>query len=546
MPANSAEYQRAYRQRRKANGGARLTVPVEPSKQPDVEPDPPTAIDPSKAVAEWSLKRLKVPPGHGNAGRAMHLPPFALKFLRDALRPGVREAGLFCARKNAKSAVLAVLILAHLADDGPLRRRGWRCGAASLTKDKAVELWQQCVDIAKASGLSEVKSGKVPRHVSSDWGRCEFLSADKTAGHASGFDLAIADELGLFPATGRALVSGLLSSTSARDGRLIAISVLGDSPLSREMCERAGDPATVVHVYQAPKDCELDDPEAWALANPALGTVKSKSYMADMARRAAANPLEAAEFRVFDLNQPGSPVKSPIVTADRWALIAKPERPERAGRCVIGLDAGGSTSMTAAAIYWYEVHRLECYGAFPDDPPLRDRGVADAVGDLYQRMEARGELRALAGAVTPVPEFLAWVDEILDGAVPVAALADYYRRNEVRDYLARAGVPWPVTWRRTGAGPDGFADVRSFQRAVLSRSLHPGESLILESAIRESHVDYTKDNNGNPYIDRRRRNGRIDALQAAVLAVGAGERLMSPAGAAPAPAVYHIPLEDLE
>ena len=172
MPTNSAAYQREYRARRRANAGARLTRPVEPTAPAAVEPDPPSALDPAQAVAGWAAKRLKVPAGHKNAGRAMALPPFATKFLRDALRPGVREAALFCGRKNAKSAVLAVLILAHLADDGPLRRRGWRCGAASVTKDKAAELWQQCADIAEASGLSAVRCGKVPRHVSSRWGRC--------------------------------------------------------------------------------------------------------------------------------------------------------------------------------------------------------------------------------------------------------------------------------------------------------------------------------------------------------------------------------------
>ena len=536
---------RDYRARRRANGGARLTAPVEAPAVETVEPDPPTPINPAHAVAGWAAKRLRVPPGHKNAGQPMALPAFAIHFLREALALGVREAGLFCARKNIKSALLAILILAHLADDGPLRRRGWRCGAASLSKDKAAELWQQCVDIAKASGLARIETGKVPRHVSSAWGRCEFLSADKTAGHASGFDLVVADELGLFPERGgRELVAGLLSSTSARDGRLIAISVLGDSPLSREMCDRAGDPATVVHLYQAPKGCELDDRKAWALANPALGTIKSRSYMADMARRATANPLEAAEFRVYDLNQPGSPVKSPIVEVDRWALVATDRRPAREGRCVLGLDLGGSSSMTAAAIFWPECGRLEVFGAFPDDPPLRDRGVADGVGDLYERMADRGELRALPGAITPVAEFLAWIDEILEGVIPAAALADYYRREEVKQRLADAGVPWPIVWRRTGAGPDGFADVRAFQRAVLSRSLHPGRSLILESAILESHVDYSRDNNGNPYLDKRRQRGRIDALQAAVLAVGAGERMLSDASS-PAPAVVHVPLEEL-
>ena len=534
-----AAYMRDYRLRRKANGGARLTAPVPPPAAPREEGDPAAPDNPAKAVAGWAAKRLKVPPGHARAGAPMALPPFATKFFRDALKPGVREAGLFCARKNAKSAILAVLILAHLADDGPLRRRGWRCGAASLSREKAIELWQQCADIAASSGLNEVTCGKVPRHVSSRWGRCEFLSADRSAGQASGFDLAIADELGLFPERGRELVAGLLSSTSARDGRLIAISVLGDSPLSREMVERAGDPATVVHCYQAAKDCALDDPKAWAAANPGLGTIKSRSYMADMARRASANPSEASSFRVFDLNLPGTPTQEVIVPLDRWQLVASRPRPERSGPCFVGFDLGGSASLTAAALYWPDVERLEVYGACGDEPSLAARGEADGVGGRYLRMADRGELRTWPGRVTPCAEFLAWIVELMGGATPALAIADRYRQAEAMDALAGAGAVWPVEWRPVGAGPNGGADIRAFQRAVISGELRPGESLLLESAITESIIHF--DGNANPGLDKRRQRGRIDALSAAVLAVGAGER--SRTRQASQFSFVHIPLE---
>ena len=57
---------------------------------------------------------------------------------------------------------------------------------------------------------------------------------------------------------------------------------------------------------------------------------------------------------------------------------------------------------------------------------------------------------------------------------------------------------------------------------MLSRTLRPGENLLISSAIADSIIRY--DGNGNPALDKARRKGRIDALSAAVLAVGAGER----------------------
>ena len=516
---------REYRRRLKAAGRSRLSIPVDVPEtvKPDRDPRPPK--NPAAALARWSKRRLKIPPGHPNSGKALELPRYAVEFFEAALAPGVREAGCFVARKNAKSAAVAVLILGYLAPDGPLRRRGWRAGIASVSKEKANELWQQAEDIARASGLVGVSFGRVPRHVSSEWGRAEFLSADKTAGHSSGFDIAVADELGLFPARGRALVAGLLSSTSARDGRLLAISVIGDSDLSREMIERAGDPATVVHVHQAPPDCALDDESAWRAANPTLGLIKSLTYMEDMARRAQDNPGEQSSFRAYDLNQPASPHREPIVPVDRWNVCAVAEQPARAGPVYAGLDLGGSVSLTAAVLYWPDTGRLEAYGAAGAIPTLAARGEADGVHDRYIRMAERGELRTFGGRVTPVVEFIDWIREVLAGQVPALMLADRYRQSEAQDALSAAGCLWPVEWRGSGAGWHGFEDVRAFQKAVHDNRLRPGMNLFLSQACAESVIE--PDRNNNPILEKRRKNGRIDALSAAILAVGAGDRLSS-------------------
>ena len=536
MESSEAAYQRDYRRRRKLNGGARLTQPVAVSDPEPIE-GVPWPDDPAGAVASWSASFLKVPPGHDAAGSPLELPSYFVDFLGNALAPGVREAGCFVARKNAKSACVAVLILAHLAEDGPLRSLGWRCGAASLSREKAAELWSQARDIADASGLRGFTFGRVPRKIESRFGHVAFLSADRSAGHASGFDLAIVDELGLFPEKGRDLVAGLISATSARDGRLLAISVIGDSPLTRELMERSGDPAVAVHVHQAPKDCGLEDEAAWRSANPALGTVKSIEYMRFAARRAAATPSEAPAFRSLDLNQPGTPTRQTIVSLDRWIICANKRQPERSGICFLGFDLGGSASLTAASIYWPDVGRLEVYAGVGDDPDLEARGQGDGVGDLYRRMLDRGELRTWAGRVTPAGPFLEWVAELLDGEEVGLALADRYRQAEAHDALDAAGVGWPVEWRAQGSGKDGSADVRAFSRAVEGGSLRPGSSLSLAAAISESEVRH--DQNGNPSLNKGRQRGRIDVLSAAVLAIGAGSRAAVPEAEV---SYFHIPL----
>ena len=113
------ERQRRYRARQKAEA-ARATageIPV-------------PCADPVSALAKWARTRLVVPPGHPLAGQPMALPHFAENFLRAGW--DAHESGLSVGRKNAKSAICAVLALGHLA--GPLRSPGWRGAVASVSE----------------------------------------------------------------------------------------------------------------------------------------------------------------------------------------------------------------------------------------------------------------------------------------------------------------------------------------------------------------------------------------------------------------------------
>ena len=96
--------------------------------------------NPADELVEWCKRRLKVPAGHALAGQAMALPEFAVDFLRDALQPDCHTGWLLVPRKNGKSQALASLVLAYLADGGPLRRAGFRSAVVSITKPKASEL----------------------------------------------------------------------------------------------------------------------------------------------------------------------------------------------------------------------------------------------------------------------------------------------------------------------------------------------------------------------------------------------------------------------
>ena len=119
------ERQRRYRERQRTKRSAAVVVVP-----------PPVPADPIGALAQWSRETLRVPPGHPLSGQPLVLPHYATAFLRDAL--SARESLLCLGRKNAKSAIVAVFLLARLV--GPIRMDGYRAGVASVSKEKAGEL----------------------------------------------------------------------------------------------------------------------------------------------------------------------------------------------------------------------------------------------------------------------------------------------------------------------------------------------------------------------------------------------------------------------
>ena len=387
---------------------------------------------------------------------------------------------------------------------------------ASLSKEKAGELRRQVSEIAEASGLDvRIRRSPYPGTIESSTGSLDTLSADRSAGHSSGYDQVIVDETGLFPLRARDLLAGLRSSVSARNGKIRHISIRGDSELFAEILDN---PAVVSHVYEAAADCEVGDEAAWRAANPALGVVKSIEYMRSAVELVKNCASDEPSFRALDLNQEISPAREMVCTPDDLRACFADEIDCR-GSAYVGLDIGEAGSGTAAVAFWPVTGALRTWLAFGAVPTLKARGKRD--GADYASMQARGELRTYAGRTVPVKAFVADVRNDLSGADVRMAVADAYKSESLRDAL-----PWQLLVQRTGAGPDGSQAVRAFQRRVLTGELALTSNLSLASAIKESTL--RRDGNGNPAIDRARSHGRIDVLSAAVLAVGAADRFYKP------------------
>lgn len=518
-----ARWQRAYEEHQ-----ARLFA----SGAYDVADDSPVPDVPEDAVGAfvgWAQGNLRVPTGP-LASKPFVIPSWQESFLRAGSGAGIVEAGLSVARKNGKSGLIAAWLLAHVA--GPLLRPGWRAVVVSLTGNLAKELKDAMEQTAIASGIEKVSFLKTPppgRVLGPHETRIDFLAADRATGHAVGADLAVIDEAGLMPESQRPLWNAVLSCTSGRNGRLMAISIRGDGPMFGEIADRANDPGVHWTEYAAREDCSYDDVTEWHKANPGLADgIKSVRYMEHMSRRAMVNPKDAPSFAAYDLNQPQEPSRELILTPAQWLECVCEELPERDGPVAVGIDLGGSASMTAYVAYWPLTGRLEALGAFPSIPDLRIRGEGDGVGGLYKRMFEREELIMTEGRVVDVALFVDRLASDIAGEKVIALGCDRYRKQEFMESIAKAGVlSWPLVFRGQGhsATADGSTDVRSFQRAVLEGHVKTKRSLVMEAAIANSAI--ARDASGNPKLDKAKASGRIDALQAGVISIGIGMRWLA-------------------
>ena len=520
-PKTNKEVCKAYQQRKRERDEAadRRRTAARTRRQSKRE----APANPADELADWCKRRLKVPVGHALAGQPLELPKFAVNFLRDALRPDCHTAWLLVGRKNGKSQALANLILAYMADGGPLRQPGFRACIVSVTKPKANELKKLAQDTAEASGLRGLSFPRspAPGRIVSRWGTCEILSASDYEGHASGFNLVLLDEPGLLPERYRALIAGLKSSLTARRGRMICLSIVSDSPFTQEAIALKGHPGVVVHHYHGDEGCSIDDPAQLRKANPGIeaGILHLEDLVRD-ARLAKKIPANEPFFRAHHLNRRQSPTKELICSPTQWSrcVVNPSDLPPRTGEAWIGFDPGGSASLTATCTMWAN-GRTEFHTAVPATPSLVERGTADGCGGLYVQAASRSELRAYSGKVTPIRDFLAAVIHDLAGVELVGGGSDQYRRAEVEMVLddPATGVEFDWSFRRMGAGPQGSNDVRAFQTFLLKGEIKTTASLLFAYGL--SSATIARDGNGNPSLLRSGR-GRIDLVSAAVLAAG--------------------------
>lgn len=306
-------------------------------------------------VCQFIERHLMVPEGD-LVGQPMRLAEFQRQFVLDVYdNPhGTSRAYLSIARKNAKTALIAAIALAHI--DGPEAFPNSQIVSGARSRDQASQVFNYA---SKMIALSPTLSKRI-RPIPSSKKLIGFaanteykaLSADAKTNHGLSPRVAILDEVGQVRGPYDDFVEAITTAQGAYDDALLyAISTQAasdDDMFSRwlDYAAQGVDPHTVCHLYTAPEDCALDDRKAWAAANPALGLFRSEVEISRKAGMAMVSPSEENSFRWLYLNQRIS-ADSPFVSKGVW-MKNNGATEDFAGRPVYGgLDLAQRNDLSA-------------------------------------------------------------------------------------------------------------------------------------------------------------------------------------------------------
>jgi phage terminase large subunit-like protein len=484
------------------------------------------------------LALLRIPEGK-NAGKPLKLAKFQKSFVKGTFRPDVMVGVLSIGRGNAKAALAAGLGLAELVgalEEAPQPKREIILAARNRDQARTAfnfvvgyieglpEADQELFTIRRGSKLEVEFSGN-------GGGLIRVIAADGKSVLGGAPTLAILDERAAWEREkGDALENAILSGLGKRDGRALIISTSAPddaNTFSRWLDEPP--PGTFVQEHRSAPGLPADDLESLLIANPGAleGIGATPDWLVAQARRAIARGGSAlSSFRNLNRNERvSSEDRSVLVTVDEWmnAEVDPDQLPPRDGPCVLGIDLGGSRSMSAAAFYWPNTGRLEAIGTFPAFPSLTDRGAADGVSDRYVQMNARGELSVMGENTVPPGRWLAEVVKHLDGQTPACIVGDRFRHAEFIEAMQGAGLARvPFIWRGFG-WKDSAEDIERFRRALFDGQIKVAPSMLLRFAFGDAIT--LVDPAGNHKLAKARSLGRIDAAAATVIAVAQGARM---------------------
>lgn len=470
-----------------------------------------------------------IPEGQ-HVGKRLILEPFQRKFIIDIYdNPhGTELAILSVARKNAKTAIIAAIVLLHMI--GPEAKLNSELMSGAMSRDQASKVFNYCSKMVALNPELRKRIKIIPSQkklVGLTMGTTyQAWSADAATAMGGSPILAILDEMGQIRGPHSDFVDAVETSQGAHEAPLeiiISTQAASDTDLLSIKIDdalRSKDKHTVIHLYTAPEDCDVLDEKAWKKANPGLGTIRSTADVRKLAKRASRMPSTENSFRNLVLNQRVSPL-SAFISKSVWEACSEQPAPITECEKLFGaLDLSGKFDLTSFDLYGFARGKWNLYSWYwTPAATLLDRAKRDRAP--YEVWVKNGLMRTTPGSSVDYEHVAKDIAEIVQ-KLPVEAIAfDRWRIEYFKKELAAIGVELPlVEWGQ------GFKDmtpaIDEIESVLLDGNLRHGGNPVTTMCAANAKI--VKDPTGNRKLDKAKSNGRIDGIVTAAMAAGIAKR----------------------
>ena len=474
---------------------------------------------------------LKIPEGK-DVGKPFIVHPFQEAILYSIFdNPGhTRRAVVSFARKNGKTVLTAIILLAYMVLEKLAVRNSTLCSGA-MAREQAALVFRHCVDLIKLSPELTPLFHIVPskKQIVSLKRNVTFTALAKEGSTTVGRSdlLVIGDEWGQIHNTTDSFVEALITSQGAWDHPLqvvISTQAPGDIAMLSQWIDdatRSDDSGIVCWLYAADEESDLMEEEQWRRANPALGLFRSEADLREQLTQASRLPSLESSSRNLLLNQRIS-LQSVFIAPSLWknnGELPVDHSLFETNPVWIGLDLSVRNDITAAvaAVEDQDGHvHLRVY-AFLPEANLKDKERLDKAP--YTEWVRTGDLIAVPGSTIDYD----WVTDYLRIETEnwnLAGIAfDRWRIDQFQAEAERNGFI-PPEWEAVGQGyKDISPRLETIETLLLEGRLRHGKAPLLNMAAANAIV--VKDPAGNRKLDKSKAAQRIDPLVAAVMAIHA-------------------------
>jgi phage terminase large subunit-like protein len=429
------------------------------------------------------------------------------------------------ARKNAKTALSAFLLLLHLVGPEGEERPNSQLYSAAQSRDQAAILFSLAAKVVRLSpALNQavvIRDTAKQLFCPSLGTLYRALSAEASTAYGLSPVFVVHDELGQVRGPRSELYEALETASAAQEAPL-SIIISTQAPTDADLlsvliddAKSGRDERTKLVLYTADESLDPFSDEAIRQANPHFDVFMNQQEVRDQAESARRMPSAENGYRNLILNQRVNLV-NPFISREVWESCSG-RGGEFVGEVYLGLDLSVRNDLTALVAVGKDAEgfwSVQPYFFTPlnglDERSRRDRTP-------YDLWVKHGWITATPGSTVDYELVANKMLELADEYHVVKVAFDRYRMKELEACLSRMGRELPL--EPFGQGFVSMAPaLDALEAELLNGRIRHGGNPVLRMCAANAVV--TKDPAGNRKLDKSKATGRIDGLVALVMANG--------------------------